>query len=117
MNDRTFAASVLTPWFMAEHKETAERHLKEKALLEAAKELETGKKYVIDITVDNIERNDLNAIETRVKVNIQEPEIIPVAFGIDWAAEPKRHSRDRKLRRRRGWGSSKRTRSRKRLWK
>lgn len=113
MNDRTFAASALTPHFMEEHRKTAERHLKEKALLEAAKELETGKKYVIEITADNIERNDLDAIETRVKVSIQEPEIIPVVFGIDW--EPKRHSRDHKLRRRRGWGSSKRTRSGKRL--
>lgn len=115
MNDRTFAATVLTPHFMAEHRKTAEHHLKEKALLEAAKELETGKKYVMEITVDNTDRHDLDAIETRVKVSIQEPEIIPVVFGIDWAAEPKRYSRERKSRRRRGWGSSKRTRSRKRL--
>lgn len=107
MNDRTFAASVLTPYFMAEHRETAERHLKENALLEAAKELQNGTKYVIEITAENAYRHDVDAIETRVKVHIQEPEIAPVVFGIDWG---KCKPQPQPKKRRRSWG-------RRRTWK
>lgn len=99
MNDRTFAASVLTPYFMAEHRETAERHLKERALLEAAKELQNGTKYVIEITADNAYRHDVDAIETRVKVHIQEPEIVPLVIGIDWG-----ECKPQPIKRRRSWG-------------
>lgn len=113
MNGRTFAATVLTPWFMREHRETEEQYLREKVLLEAAKELENGKKYVIEITASTAERNEIDAMETRVKIHIQETETVPVMIGIDWAGQSKVHHREK--RRRGGWGRSKRTRSRKRL--
>lgn len=113
MNGKTYAARILTPYYMAEHREEEEKHLREKALLEAAKELENGKKYVIEITASTAERHEIDAMETRVKIHIQETETVPVMIGIDWAGQPKTHHREN--RRRGGWGRSKRTRSRKRL--
>lgn len=104
MNGRTFAATVLTPCFMREHRETEEQHSRERALLEAAKEIENGKKYVIEITTDTAERYEVGAIETRVKIQVEEMETVPVMFGIDWSGcepQPKK--------RRRGW--------RRRSWK
>lgn len=104
MNGRTFAATVLTPWFMREHRETEENYLRERALLEAAKGIENGKRYVIEITADTTYRYEVDAIETRVKIQVEEMEIVPVMIDIDWsrcAPEPKR--------RRRGW--------RRRSWK
>lgn len=101
MNGRTFAATVLTPCFMREHRETEEQYLRERALLEVAKELENGKKYVIEITADTAERYEVGAIETRVKIQVEEMEIVPVVIDIDWsryAPQPKK--------RRRGWRRS-----------
>lgn len=98
MNDRTFAASVLTPQFMREHRETEEQYLKERALLEAAKEIKNNKKYMIEINTDTVDRNNLDAIETRVKVRIQEMEMMQVTIGIDWG-EHKPQSKKRH----RGW--------------
>lgn len=103
MNGRTFAATVLTPWFMREHRETEEKYLRERALLEAAKELEKDKKYVIEITADTAYRYEVDAIETRVRVHIQEMGIMQVTIGIDWGEhkpEPKKRHRGW---RRRSW--------------
>ena len=104
MNGRTFAAKALTPWFMREHRETEEHYLRERVLLEVAKELENGKKYVIEITTETTEWYGMDAIETRVKIQVEEMETVPVVIDVDWsryAPQPKK--------RRRGW--------RRRSWK
>ena len=103
MNDRTFAATVLTPWYMREHRETEERYLRERALLEAAKEIKNGKKYVIEITTDTTKRYEVNAIETRVKIQVEEMETVPVMFGIDWSKHEPQPKKRRRGWRRRSW--------------
>lgn len=103
MNDRTFAATVLTPWFMREHRETEEQHLRERALLEAAKEIEDGKKYVIEITTETTEWYGMDATETRVKIQVEEMEIVPVMIGIDWSGCEPQPKKRRKGWRRRTW--------------
>ena len=104
MINQTYASNILTPYFMAEHREAEERYLKEKALLEVLKELENGKKYVIEITTDTIDRHNLDTIETRVKVHIQEIKTVPVMIDIDWSG-----CKPQPERRHRGW--------RRRTWK
>ena len=103
MNGRTFAATVLTPCFMREHRETEERYLRERALLEAAKEIKNGKKYVIEITTDTAECYEVDAIETRVKIQVEEMEIVPVMIGIDWGKHKPQPKKRRKGWRRRPW--------------
>ena len=103
MNGRTFAATVLTPWFMREHRETEEQYLRERALLEAVKEMKSGKKYAIEITTDTAERYEVGAIETRVKIWVQEMEIAPVTIGIDWIGYKPQPKRRRRGWRRRSW--------------
>ena len=103
MNDRTFAATVLTPWYMREHRETEERYLRERALLEAAKEIKNGKKYIVEITTDTAERYEVDAIETQVKIHIQEMGIMQVMIGIDWGKHKPQPERRRKGWRRRPW--------------
>ena len=96
-----YGARIFTPYYMREHRERAEAHLKESVMLEVLKDLKNGEYYSIRIGAESKDNYECAAIETRVKIEVSEIPQVTFCYGIDHAF--KHPVLREKRRKKRGW--------------